>query len=142
MSASTAPAFLDNLTIELTTIPEYDIWGGTWSYKIDRELCRLILESNDPRITEKKKRLFKSHIVDKLDANGRLKMEWKQSSRIELGEVYSQQFYQKSADKYESIGNLGADRQEYHVRVPGLDRLRHQKVPSDHPAACRRAQRV
>ena len=74
--------FLDNITIILDKIPEYEEFKDTFKLCIDKTLCELILQSNNNLLTTKHKESFEKHIVDKLDDFSELETVYYQNNNL------------------------------------------------------------
>ena len=77
--------FLDGVTIDLEKIPDYhEIMNNTFREKIDKQICEIILQSENPLITNEMKEDFKSKVVDNLDENGILEHRYYQQNGLGL----------------------------------------------------------
>jgi hypothetical protein len=56
---TTINKFLRNYTIKLTEVPAYVEFNNDWTIVLDKEICRLILESDDPRLNPEMKDHFR-----------------------------------------------------------------------------------
>jgi hypothetical protein len=77
--------FLYGVTIDLEKIPDYhEIMNNTFREKIDKQICEIILQSENPLITNEMKEDFKSKVVDNLDENGILEHRYYQQNGLGL----------------------------------------------------------
>lgn len=87
--------FLKNYTIKVSDVPAYVDFNSEWTIQLDRELCRLILESDDLRLTPEMKDHFKKTYDLINPANNKLKVLYR--PRNNLGRRYpeepSDEFY-------------------------------------------------
>lgn len=65
--------FLKQLTINLDAVPSYVSMNGDWVLKLDKDICRLLLETDDERITPVMKTHFQ-HTYNLINAGGELKV--------------------------------------------------------------------
>jgi hypothetical protein len=75
--------FLDGVTIDLEKIPDYhEIMNNTFREKLDKQMCEIILQSENPLITNEMKEEFKNKVVDNLDENGILEHSYYQQNGL------------------------------------------------------------
>lgn len=75
--------FLDGLTIDIEKIPSYsEIMNTTFKEKIDKQICEIILHSDNPLITNEMKKDFKNKVVDNLDEKGILEHRYYQQNDL------------------------------------------------------------
>lgn len=75
--------FLDGVTIDLEKIPDYhEIMNNTFREKLDKQMCEIILQSENPLITNKMKEDFKNKVVDNLDENSILEHSYYQQNGL------------------------------------------------------------
>ena len=75
--------FLDGVTIDLEKIPDYhEIMNNTFREKIDKQICEIILQSENPLITNEMKENFKNKVVDNLDENSILEHSYYQQNGL------------------------------------------------------------
>jgi hypothetical protein len=75
--------FLDGVTIDIEKIPSYDeIINATFREKLDKQICEIILQSENPLITNEMKEDFKNKVVDNLDENGILEHRYYQQNGL------------------------------------------------------------
>ena len=75
--------FLDGVTIDIEKIPDYrEIINTTFKEKIDKQICEIILHSDNPLITNEMKEDFKNKVVDNLDEKGILEHRYYQQNGL------------------------------------------------------------
>lgn len=75
--------FLDGVTIDIEKIPSYsEIINATFKEKIDKQICEIILQSDNPLITNEMKEDFKNKVVDNLDEKGILEHRYYQQNGL------------------------------------------------------------
>lgn len=75
--------FLDGVTIDIEKIPDYhEVVNATFKEKIDKQLCEIILHSDNPLITNEMKEDFKNKVVDNLDEKGILEHRYYQQNGL------------------------------------------------------------
>ena len=75
--------FLDGVTIDIEKIPSYsEIINATFKEKIDKQICEIILHSDNPLITNEMKEDFKNKVVDNLDEKGILEHRYYQQNNL------------------------------------------------------------
>lgn len=77
--------FLQKWTMDESKIPKYPLFKKTFTEIVDKKLCELILECEDPRISMKSKSLFRNTVYKNISLN-QLKVRY--SNRKGLGRVY------------------------------------------------------
>jgi hypothetical protein len=78
--------FLRQLTINLDAVPTYVEFNSDWTEQLDKEVCRLILQTEDPRITDQMKEHFLK-TFNLIKADGKLKVKY--NPRYGLGRRYA-----------------------------------------------------
>ena len=91
--------FLKQLTINLDAVPSYVSMNGDWVLKLDKDICRLILETDDERITPLMKEHFQ-HTYNLINAGGELKV--RMNAPYGLGRRYAEM----KKDDHSYWGNL------------------------------------
>jgi hypothetical protein len=75
--------FLDGVTIDIKKIPDYhEIINAAFKEKIDKQICEIILHSENPLITNEMKEEFKNKVVDNLDEKGILEHRYYQQNGL------------------------------------------------------------
>lgn len=75
--------FLDGVTIDIEKIPDYrEIINTTFKEKIDKQICEIILHSDNPLITNEMKEDFKNKVVDNIDEKGILEHRYYQQNDL------------------------------------------------------------
>jgi len=67
--------FLKQLTINLDAVPSYVEFNSDWTEQLDKEICRLILQTDDPRINDRMKEHFLPTYT-LIKADGKLKVKY------------------------------------------------------------------
>lgn len=79
-------SFLDNLTIKLKEVPSYDDFLHSFKEPLDKEICNIIMASNNPAYTQQMKSHFQK-IITCLDKNNNLNTKWYRNHN--LGRFYA-----------------------------------------------------
>lgn len=67
--------FLKQLTINLDALPAYVEFNSEWTERLDKQICRLILQTDDPRVNDKMKAHF-LHTFNLIKEDGTLKVKY------------------------------------------------------------------
>jgi len=78
--------FLRQLTINLDLLPTYVEFNSDWTEQLDKEVCRLLLQTDDPRVTDLMKEHF-LHTFNLIGADGKLRVKY--SPRSGVGRRYA-----------------------------------------------------
>ena len=68
--------FLNGLTINRDEIPEYPEFNKKFTERLDKSICNIILQSNNPVFTPEMKSCFRNNVVNHIK-NNELKTEWR-----------------------------------------------------------------
>ena len=75
--------FLKGLSIDLDRLPPYhEITKVTFKEKLDKQICDIILDSDNDLIRNEMKEEFKTNVVDELDENGILYQRYYQQNEL------------------------------------------------------------
>ena len=79
-------SFVSGWTLNFDKVPEYSEFNGEFIEQLDYKLCQIILDNENPRISNEMKTLFKSSIVNRLTPDGINKIIHNQ--RFNMGRYY------------------------------------------------------
>ena len=95
--------YMNGLKINLAKLPTYVEFNGDWETPVDRVICNMILESNNPRLTPAMKTNFRK-LVDLITPAGTLKHKY--NPRLgRLGRRYPEQPSEQMFQNGENVSN-------------------------------------